>query len=221
MPLSANAANQNATTSRFLNKMNYAFSNIADDIGTATTSDIVVFLDADDNYEAKYGDASNVLELIGTTATGAELTRVADISARIVTSTATALSLTVTEHAERIVLIQTNSTVANTFTLPVAAGTGAKFTIVNDIVQTQGSVVVAANGTDIISGVAVMVDSTGADTSTAFYTTATSDKVTFNITTTGGLGGDKVVAYDVAANTWMVEVFGNGSGTMATPFSAT
>ena len=158
--------------------------------------------------------------LDGNTATAAEITRAADASARVVTSTATALSLTVTEHAERIVLVQTDSTVANTFTLPAAAGTGEKFTIINDITQTQGSVVVAANGTDVINGVAFMVDSTGADTASAFFTTATSDKVTFNITTTGGLGGDKVVAIDVAANTWTVEVFGNGSGTLATPFSA-
>lgn len=156
------------------------------------------------------------------TATAPEINRVADISARVVTSTATALSLTVTEHAERIVLVQTDSTVANTFTLPVAAGTGAKFTIINDITQTQGSVVVAANGTsDVINGVAFMVDSTGADTASAFFTSATSDKVTFNITTTGGLGGDRVEAIDVAANTWSVTVFGNGSGTLATPFSAT
>lgn len=151
-----------------------------------------------------------------------ELVRIVDVSSRIVTTTATALSLTVTAHSERIVLVNTNSTVANTVTLPLATGTGAKFTVINNITQTQGSVVVAANGTtNVISGVAFAVDSTGADTATAFYTTATSDRVTFNITTTGGLGGDTVEAYDVAANTWLVRVFFRGSGTLATPFSAT
>lgn len=165
---------------------------------------------------------SELAKLDGLTSTTAEIDRAADISARIVTTTATALSLTVTEHAERIVLVNTNSTVANTVTLPTAAGTGAKFTVINNITQTQGSVVVAANGTtDVISGVAFAVDSTGADTASAFYTTATSDKVTFNITTTGGLGGDTVEAYDIAANTWLVRVFFRGSGTLATPFSAT
>ena len=78
----------------------------------------------------------------------------------------------------------------------------------------------AANGTaDVLSGVAFMFGSTE-EAAEAFHTTATSDKVTFNRTTTGGLGGDKVVAIDTAANTWTVEVFGNGSGAIATPFSA-
>jgi hypothetical protein len=39
-------------------------ANIADDITTAATSDIVMMLDASDNYEIKYGDATNVAELI-------------------------------------------------------------------------------------------------------------------------------------------------------------
>jgi len=155
------------------------------------------------------------------TATGAEINRVADASARIVTTTATALSLTVTEHAERIVLVNTNSTVANTFTLPAAAGTGAMFTVVNGLVQTQGSIVVAANGTDVIKGKAVALDSTAAADAMVFVTSATSDKVTFNLTTTGGLGYDTVVAYDIAANTWLVDVVFNGSGSLQTPFAAT
>lgn len=161
---------------------------------------------------------------IGTTAvsaTAAELNRVADASARVVTTTATALSLTVTQHAERVLIVNTNSTVANTFTLPAAAGTGEKFTVVNGLVQTQGTVVIAANGTDVMTGKALGVDSTGADTATMFVTSATSDKVTFNLTTTGGLGYDTVEAVDIAANTWLVNVTFNGSGTLATPFSAT
>lgn len=143
-------------------------------------------------------------------------------SARIVVSTATALSLTVTEHGERIVLIETNSTVANTFTLPVATGSGVKFTIVNNIAQTQGSVVVAANGTlDVIQGLCIALDSTAAADAMSFQTSATSDKVTLNRTTTGGLGGDVVEAWDKAANAWFVRVVINGSGSLATPFAAT
>ena len=51
----------------------------------------------------------------GSSATLKELDRVGDASARIVTTTATALSLTATQHAERVLLINSNSTVANTF----------------------------------------------------------------------------------------------------------
>lgn len=155
------------------------------------------------------------------TATAAELNRTADPSGRIVTTTATSLSLTLTEHAEKVVLIDTNSTVANTFTLPVATGSGVKYTIINNIVQTQGTVVVAANGTDVMQGVCIAVDSTAGGGGDSFVTSATSDKISLNLTTTGGLGGDMVEAWDKAANTWYVRVLTCGSGTLATPFSQT
>lgn len=155
------------------------------------------------------------------TATAAEITRSCDISARVVTTTATALSLTVTEHAERVVLVNTNSTVANTFTLPVATGSGAKFTIINNIAQTQGTVVVAASGTlDTLTGVAIIADTT-AETAGAFVTTATSDKLTLNATTKGGLGGDQIELLDGKANQWTVRATLTGSGTLETPFSQT
>lgn len=155
------------------------------------------------------------------TATGAEINRSCDASARIVTTTATALALTVTQHAEKVVLINTNSTVANTFTLPVATGSGAKFHLINNIAQTQGTVVFAANGTtDVLVGTCCSYNTTAANAE-AFRTTATSDKVTLNLTTTGGLGGDEFEAWDSAANTWTVRVKVIGSGTLATPFSQT
>lgn len=173
------------------------------------------------NGTAITSTAAELNALDGITATVAELNRSSDISARVVTTTATALSLTVTQHAEAIVVINSNTTVANTFTLPVAAGTGAKFTMIINTPQTQGSIVVAANGTtDVVTGVAYMFGTT-AVAAEAFITSATSDKISFNASTTGGLGGDKVEAVDIAANTWAVAVHGTGSGTLATPFSAT
>lgn len=157
----------------------------------------------------------------GNTSTAAEINRATDISARVVTTTATALSLTITQHAERVVLVNTNSTVANTFTLPVATGSGAKFTLVVNTAQTQGSIVVAANGTlDTLTGVALIGDTT-AETAGAFVTSATSDKLTMNATTTGGLGGDTVELLDGKANQWTVRATLTGSGTLATPFSQT
>ena len=143
-------------------------------------------------------------------------------SARVVTTTATALSLTATEHAERIVLVNTNSTVANTITLPTATGSGLKYTIINNIAQTQGSVVVAANGTtQTLKGLAIGGHATTTTGGGAFLTSATSDKITFNRTTTGGLGQDVVEAWDLAENVFTVRVIFNGNGALATPFSET
>jgi hypothetical protein len=54
----------------------------------------------------------------------------------------------------------------------------------------------------------------------AFNTSASSDKVTFNRTGSGGGGvGDRFEAYDSAANTWVVQVFAGSVGDAATPFS--
>lgn len=173
------------------------------------------------NVDGTAVSATELQQLAGLTATTAELNRATDISARVVTTTATALSLTVTEHAERVILINTNSTVANTFTLPVATGSGAKFTLIVNTPQTQGTIVVAASGTlDTLTGVARIVDTT-AETAGAFLTSATSDKITLNATTKGGLGGDKIELLDGKANQWSIQADLSGSGTLETGFSAT
>lgn len=56
-------APQGPTTSRVLNKLHYAMTNKAEDLGTAATSDIVIALDASDDYEPKYADADNLREM--------------------------------------------------------------------------------------------------------------------------------------------------------------
>lgn len=63
MALSA-GADQNQTISPVLNDLQNAVAEIAADIGTAATSDIMIMFDASDNYELKYADAANVAELI-------------------------------------------------------------------------------------------------------------------------------------------------------------
>lgn len=62
MALSA-ASPQGTTASRVLNKLKYAMTDVADDISTAETGDIVVMLDASDNYTPKYADADNIREM--------------------------------------------------------------------------------------------------------------------------------------------------------------
>ena len=184
--------------------------------------DSAIYIQSDtDGYINIVADTGIKLNGSLLSATGAEITRAADTSARIVSTTASVLALTVTEHAERVVIINSNTTFNNTFTLPVAAGTGEKFTLINNLVQTQGTVVISANGTtDVLTGVAVVVSSTE-EAAGSFLTSATSDKISLNLTTTGGLKGDMVEAWDILANTWAVKVLCVGSGTLATPFSAT
>jgi hypothetical protein len=136
---------------------------------------------------------------------------------------AAAVSLNAAEHANRLYVVNAVIiTSSKTITLPKAVGSGDKYEILNNAVQTQ-SLIVAALGTDVFSGTATMVDSVAVAATEVyvFQTTATSDKLTWNITTTGGLRGDWIECYDIAAGTWLVRALCNISGTPATPWSAT
>lgn len=119
MALSA-GADQNQTTSRVLNKMQYAMTEIAADITTATTSDIVMMLDASDNYEPKYADSANVFELMGVTATAAEINAAADAGSRFVNVTDAATYSVLAANSGKI-HIMPDFTSSCTLTLPTAA----------------------------------------------------------------------------------------------------
>lgn len=217
MALSAGAAVLGATKSRAFNRLAYDVANKLADITTAATADKLIFYDASADYAPVYGDGDNLLEMMGITATAAMIDRNTNAAARVVTTTATTLALTITQHGERLLLINTNSTVANTFTLPAATGSGTHYKLVNGIAQTQGSVVV--NTTSVFAGRVAALDSTASADASVFKTSATSNTITMNRTTTGGIGYDSVDAWDVASGTYYVEVVTNGSGTLATPFS--
>jgi hypothetical protein len=87
MALSADSARLGATTDRTLNKLAFAVANKASDITTATTSDIIPMIDVSADYEVKYADSANVFELMGITATAAEINAAADAGSRFVNVT--------------------------------------------------------------------------------------------------------------------------------------
>lgn len=119
MALSADSQ-QGTTVSRFLNKLKYAFTDAASDITTATTSDIVVMLDASDNYTPKYADSANVFELMGVTATAAEINARSAAASRFVNVT-DAATYTVLAADSGKIHIMPNFTASCTLTLPTAA----------------------------------------------------------------------------------------------------
>lgn len=200
------AGEKGATTSRVLNQLQYAAANVASDISTGgVDSDYVILYDVSSDYEPKKVSPTFL--------------SVAAAASRVVTTTATALSLTATQHAERILVVNTNSTVANTFTLPAATGTGMKYSIVNGIAQTQGSIVVTVAGSDVMKGSCSSFDSTAVATHASFFVTLTATAMTWNRTTKGGIGHDTMDLYDEASGVWRVRVISNCSGANATPFS--
>lgn len=192
-------------------------------LGTGAASKAVV-LDSGEDYT---WPATGILtygvlkDPAGTTlgATAAELNNEADISARMVAAGGT-LSVTVALHAGKIIKLDTAA--GSVCTLPAAAGTGARFEFVTDTLATSNShIVKVANGTDIMVGRATVIDAAD-DSLTTFATTATSDTITFNRTTTGSVRiGERIQCIDVKAGYWAVEVVCVGTGGEATPFSAT
>lgn len=132
--------------------------------------------------------------------------------------TAATYVLTKTTHAEAILVA--NRANGITCTLPAAKGTGAEFMfVVGTTITSNGLIIQVANGTDIMQGSAIVAQDSG-DTVVHFETTSTSDTITMNGTTTGGLKGDRISLRDVAAGLWSVTVISAGTGTEATPFSA-
>ena len=104
-----------------------------------------------------------------------------------------------------------------TITLPEATGSGDVYKF---YVQTTltASATIAALTTDIMQGVAVVSTTNTAGT---VGTSATSDKLVMNGSTTGGLVGSWIELEDVVDGAWKVNAGLVASGSFATPFSAT
>ena len=143
-------------------------------------------------------------------------THLSGLSISPLNATAAAVAVTEKDHAGKTVTL--NKADGQAVTLPNATGSGNKFRfVVGTAITSNSTTFKVARAADVMAGQAI-VDGT---TSTMFQTAADSDTVTLNGGTTGGLAGTMVEVEDVASNLWYVHVLGNGSGTEATPFSAT
>ena len=148
-----------------------------------------------------------------------ELVNQLDASRRIVTLIA-ATTLTAPLHAGRVILL---SLLAGfTVTLPPATGNGDRYHFKVGIVRTSNSYIIAvASADDTMAGPVSIVDTDTNDNMEGFAASSTSDTITLDATTTGGLTiGDWIELVDVAANLWHVSGQLTGSGNLATPFSA-
>ena len=131
------------------------------------------------------------------------------------------VSLTVADHAGRIV--HNDAAGAVTYTLPATtansdsavAGPGADFNTLNNvgatieifssITKTGDLVVQVANATDVMVGSAVFIDDSS-DNVVGFETASTSDTITLNGSTTGGVTFSKIVCTVLASGKWKVDV---------------
>jgi len=145
------------------------------------------------------------------------------------------VSLTVADHAGRIV--HNDAAGAVTYTLPATnansdsavagpgadlnnlSNVGATIEIFSSITKTGDLVVQVANATDVMVGSAVFIDDSS-DNVVGFETASTSDTITLNGSTTGGVTFSKIVCTVLASGKWKVDVISGCTGTPATPFSA-
>ena len=145
------------------------------------------------------------------------------------------VSLTVGTHAGKIVY--NDAADAVTYTLPAInanadsavagpgadlnnlSNIGAKFEIFSSITKTGNLVVQVANATDVMVGSALFIDDTS-DNVVGFETASTSDTITLNGSTTGGVTYAEIVCTALASGKWKVSVTSGCTGTPATPFSA-
>ena len=145
------------------------------------------------------------------------------------------VSLTIADHAGRIV--HNDAAGAVTYTLPATnansdsavagpgadlnnlSNVGATIEIFASVTKTGDMVIQAANATDVMVGSAVFIDDSS-DNVVGFETASTSDTITLNGSTTGGLAGTVITCKAIGANRWGVQVNTGGTGDAATPFSA-
>lgn len=151
--------------------------------------------------------------------TAKALRRLLNIDNPLVTTTTSTLTATARLHAGRTVNL--NRAAGITVTLPAASGTGNVYRfILGTAVTSNSTIIKVANATDVMAGSAILLQD-GGDTMVGFETAASSDTITFNGTTTGGLAGASVEIIDIASGLFAVHVRSAATGTEATPFSAT
>jgi hypothetical protein len=134
---------------------------------------------------------------------------------KIVTITAsTTLSRAV--HAGTVTAL--NAAAGLTVTLPASSGSGDEYdVVVVATVTSNNDIIQVANGTDVMAG-AIMVSTDIAGVTCP--TTATSDTITMDGATKGGLIGSWVKLKDVKSGVWAVTGGVISTGAEATPFSA-
>jgi hypothetical protein len=141
------------------------------------------------------------------------------LSTSPISATGATLTCTKDLHAGRTIVVSAVAGCA--VTLPAATGTGSVYRfVIGASITSNTTTIKVANATDVMSGRAFVI-SDGAAAVLGYATTSTSDTITLNGTTLGGLAGDHIEIIDAITGTYAVRVFTAATGSEATPFSAT
>lgn len=117
-------------------------------------------------------------------------------------------------------LLYFNVAAGATVTLPASAGNGDIYRfMVHTTVTSNSDKIQVANSTDVMQGMILTCNDTDASMS-GWETASTSDTITLNGTTTGGIKGDYIEIEDAVSGFWRVRGTTSATGVEATPFSA-
>lgn len=135
----------------------------------------------------------------------------------VITVTDSAVTVSADGYAGRTIVLDRAAGIA--VTLPAATGSGYSYEfVVGTTISSNSTTIKVASASDVMMGaVAVATDIAGV----TCPTTSTSDTITMNGSTTGGVLGSRVVLQDVASGKWQVSGELVSTGAEATPFSAT
>ena len=130
-------------------------------------------------------------------------------------------SVTITEalHARRIVKLDAAAGMAVTLPAATATGNVYRFFVLTTITSNTTTIKVE-NATDVMAGTSIVAND-AADTGSVWETASTTDTITLDGSTQGGIRGQMITLTDVASGLWHVAAVGAATGTEATPFSAT
>ncbi len=134
-------------------------------------------------------------------------------------STLTASTTMTADGFAGVSVIPLSAAAGLTITLPASTGSGNVYRFfVATTVTSNAYLIKVANATDVIQGVlGVATDAAGVNVPTA----ATTDTISMNGSTTGGLIGSYVTIIDAVSGVFSVSGALISTGTEATPFSAT
>lgn len=181
-----------------------------------------------DNFDEEMAASTAVLQPTDVTlghqaATGAKKTftgsQVGQTPAGTLNTTATTLTVTQAAHGGKTVTISSAAPIA--VTLPQATGTGSLYRFQMQVAATAtGHTIKVANSTDVMQGVNLALTTASANV-VGYGTSASSDTITLNGTTSGGVVGDWIEITDVKTGFFSVNMVTSPTGTTVTPFSAT
>jgi len=142
---------------------------------------------------------------------------VKSVALRPISVTAATLTLAEEDSGRTVVM---DRAAGITVTLPRATGSGAVFNFFcKTTVTSNNNIIQVGNTDDVLQGLAQIAQD-AADTVVQFETASTSDTMTMNGSTKGGIRGDMITIQDLESGLFSVNAFLSGTGTEATPFSA-